>query len=1296
MANDPKREYITGVLFPTVDTNVAESAIQVENEAEVPVDNSSEGEDEQSDMAIGSAMVFSPALNPSMRPPSMGISFEVKSSELRNIDLCATWAIYMKGPEGARGWNRRPAYKTCTFTAGVDTDEWLDYEGKNTEPSAAEISINVRNRSAGENRTAISVFLVNRRRQVSSEFAKTEECVFQPQLRLVLPAGMESVSGKGGTASDEEEKRLEFLYRRRTAPARGHMCSAVWKEIDPEHTNSWRKNEDPDSAPGPPFAWVDGQILPEKERQLFTQPDLRTDFVPVYSIPAPDFKWREEFGPVPQLYPKVLAECWNPGRLKDALTPLATAYDRWISIKEEQHKAHLSGDEGYSGIITSSIEELRKVSARIRKGIEFLCRNEDARLAFCFSNRAIYLQSCWPSTKGGKSHGNSFPWRPFQLAFLLMSIESIANGKSTERDVCDLLWVPTGAGKTEAYLASIIFMIAYRRRRAILTGNVSNSDGVSVITRYTLRLLTIQQFRRLLKGVTAAEYLRVSGLGISRCTGWHPADYTPRDDFIWGTQSFSAGMWVGSGVSPNRLTGNGSYPGAIELLIGPESEVAEPAQVIRCPACDAYLAIPPSGLPPGKHSLHFVCQSLGNKFPPDITGGPRKTTFRDLDEVQFTVRRCANNAYCIITLDVNVNHDFHYFDVRELWGSVVEELRKHGLSVELQSASAVRMGYFLRYYLDSGNRKKKYDFDIICPSPDCPLSILWCACTPSGSIHDAHPEDTLTGQDMGNLPGFEDARYIDVQLPFRAGSRYLSDRIRIPAMTVDDQIYQRLPTVLVSTIDKFARLPFEPKTSCLFGNVEYHHPIYGYYRLEIKDGGGAGSGHPVPSGRTRKFYRQVGPLSPPDVILQDELHLIDGPLGSLAAIYETVIDRLISEAGASVKYIASTATIRRASAQVYSAFHRKLQLFPPHGTDSDDRFFIIDSERQASDDTGAGRLYVGICSPGQGALTPLSRIWARLLQSVWERRNATGSSGSLDNFWTLTGYFNSVRELGGAMALYRQDIPDRINELSTSDRRNLSDEKASELSSRTSSTNLPSILDILGLSYPDPNASDVLFTTSMFGTGVDIPRLGLMVVNGQPKTTSAYIQSTGRVGRNRAALVVTLLRATRPRDLSHYEFFCGYHRRLHRYVEPVTINPFAKGTTEKAAGPLCVALLRNMRGTTIRWADDKSAPDMAALRTTAAEVDLLPKILENRAETQPADIRPPADATSRMAKGKLDEWQQVAALHADLKYVEYAILGRPKYPVVLGDPQHQNRLPVVFRNAPQSLRDIEETTGFQT
>ena len=222
----------------------------------------------------------------------------------------------------------------------------------------------------------------------------------------------------------------------------------------------------------------------------------------------------------------------------------------------------------------------------------------------------------------------------------------------------------------------------------------------------------------------------------------------------------------------------------------------------------------------------------------------------------------------------------------------------------------------------------------------------------------------------------------------------------------------------------------------------------------------------------------------------------------------------------------------------------------------------------------------------------------------------------------------------------------------------------------------------------------------MFGTGVDIPRIGLMVVHGQPKTTSAYIQSTGRVGRSRGALVVVFLRATRPRDLNHYEFFCGYHRQLHRYVEPPTVYPFAPNVAEIALGPVLVFILRNMRNVTLRWGDKDSAKEMPTYRFNAKELKMISNYVSQRINQQPPARRVLSNVIQDRINFLLDRWSSVATRYPNLVYSETVLWGTPSRSVVLGDPVHQHakltgQLEVVYENTPQSLREVEETIAFE-
>lgn len=297
------------------------------------------------------------------------------------------------------------------------------------------------------------------------------------------------------------------------------------------------------------------------------------------------------------------------------------------------------------------------------------------------------------------------------------------------------------------------------------------------------------------------------------------------------------------------------------------------------------------------------------------------------------------------------------------------------------------------------------------------------------------------------------------------------------------------------------------------------------------------------------------------------------------------------------------------------------------------------------------------------------------------------------------GYFNAIRELAGALTLYRQDIPERLSHIASMSGTTARDPgEEVELSSRRDSTELPGLLT--SLAKPLPDARDIVLSTSMFGTGVDIDRLGLMIVNGQPKTTSSYIQATGRVGRSQGGLVVTFFRASRPRDLDHFEFFTGYHRAIYRYVEPITVTPFAARARERALGPVTVALLRQaqqVRGVLVsqNWAARNNANRMQSLRHSSAELQVINQVINERSQAQTETRRPPIDEVDREVRAGLDLWQEVADRQTGLVYEEYAIEKDPTSPVVLGDEQHQERnFTVVFRNSPQSLRDVEGMTRF--
>jgi hypothetical protein len=339
------------------------------------------------------------------------------------------------------------------------------------------------------------------------------------------------------------------------------------------------------------------------------------------------------------------------------------------------------------------------------------------------------------------------------------------------------------------------------------------------------------------------------------------------------------------------------------------------------------------------------------------------------------------------------------------------------------------------------------------------------------------------------------------------------------------------------------------------------------------------------------------PLRPPDLVIQDELHLISGPLGTLVGLYETAIDKLctweVDGRQVRPKVIASTATIKNADVQVRSLFLRTVSVFPPPGLDVRDNFFSVQREPTERE---FGRRYIGICAPGRRLKAALIRVYVAFLCSAQALYEKHGSR--VDPWMTLVGYFNSMRELGGMRRLVDDDVFSRCRK---QDRRGLakrffSGDYLAELTSRMRSEDIPQTLDRLEAGF-DPEVDerrreafktkdyknlpkkpiDVLLATNMISVGVDVKRLGLMVIAGQPKATAEYIQATSRVGRTFPGLVCTVFNWARPRDLSHYETFEHYHATFYKHVEPLSVTPFSPGALQRGLAGLLVSLVR-LRG----------------------------------------------------------------------------------------------------------------------
>ncbi|MCM1500384.1 MAG: DISARM system helicase DrmA, partial [Clostridium sp.] len=695
------------------------------------------------------------------------------------------------------------------------------------------------------------------------------------------------------------------------------------------------------------------------------------------------------------------------------LNVLADTYERWISEKLRNDRK-MTEVEFASEVGNKIIEECDSALRRIREGIALLIDNDDAFESFCFMNRVMLLQRNIMnySKKDGsdiicnfgdfvdpKNPDNDFGWRPFQIAFILMNLSGIAYPEHRDRQIVDLLYFPTGGGKTEAYLGLMAFAISNRRLNKA-DDQFNRDGGVTAILRYTLRLLTTQQRDRITKMVVAAEMIRQKEF--------------PK----FGTEPISIGFWVGGGVTPNKfddLKENSEKPYEAK-----KQRNLIYKQLLTCPFC----------------------------------GKP-------LTENEF--------------------------------------------------------------YIDT----EKKSVDIYCGDRDC---IFY---------------------------------------------KYGPNKMQIPVYLVDEQIYSKCPTIILSTVDKFAKLPWDPKTNAIFGRVDRYCSRHGYVAIgDSHENSHRKSGN-LPAAETTS----VKPFLPPELIIQDELHLITGPLGTIYGAYETIIEDLCSYEDGNKKikpkYVVSTATIKNAPEQTKCLYARKeTTQFPPNGFEIGDSFFI----KEIPVETDPFRKYVGVCAPGQSVKTTLLRTYAVILQTAFELSKQDEFKDIIDPYYTLVGYYNSIRELGGAVRLLQDDIPKRMWRLTKKygyeHPRYLDRIRNIEITSRMTSFKIPEKLKQLETSYGENNCLDTAVATNMIAVGMDVDRLGLMVVTGQPKQNSEYIQATSRIGRAFPGLVVTIYNPYRPRDLSHYENFTGYHSQLYRFVEGTTATPFSARARDRVLHALVISAIR--------------------------------------------------------------------------------------------------------------------------
>lgn len=1321
----PTERYITGILSPwKTDTNQAaplqDECIDVSlgsTKQNLSVDEDSI---DNGVSAVGGDEGLSPVIDPRSYPKNMGLSFNVRhEGDFPDFSIAITYSRYLKK---ADNWVRCPRAISLT---SENIDQFIDINGKrkkgmvhlsveNFEDGSLQIDgqkngesylfTSIRPAHQDHMGTIVTMMLVNNLSQEgmtqgSDEFC--EQLFFQPEIRVCFSNGTSFVINEIEPTDTFSEAYEDYRYQGREQHARGHLCSATWGVFDPQQLSGKEKEDlmvqylkksksesglvssDIDTtnlSTSPPFWWVDGDHPAlETTNNHFRNADVRTEYLPMIALPAPEMDpdgtpWSQ----CPTAEELSLAH--DAESILTLLNPLVDGYAGWISTELEP---------GPSGLDS----EAKRVLLRMKAGVELLASDSTVRKAFNIANRSIHLSNEWQRSITGR--GQDFRWRKFQLAFALLSLESIANPTSEDRAELDLLWVATGGGKTESYLLLMAFAIVVRRLQAQNDPSLPQWHGVDVLTRYTLRLLTIQQSRRTSRMVTALEYLRN--------TGWSPNGEFHR----FSEEVVSLGVWVGGSLTPNYLSGNkdtnslnnlyGSRElnglSAIRLLkfgdqLSPDQKkkVAEPAQLQNCPACDAHLAFPlSSASPQSVNRIHWVCTIQRMS----------QSALESLALSNVNAIQSMEHSKDVWTLSLDLDSDVKTeADIISVWKSLEQAVFSQNGEVFGLSSRPARPGYFLKRKQD-GSKHIEYDFETHCPDPKCVLNqSLWRAEAPAGVQEGPY----RNSQSFFAAAGWKSSASGDI-----------ARGMPIPLYTVDEQIYNKCPSIVVATVDKFAQLPKNIKCGHLFGVVDSHRHGDGYSRRSASNRGEVDM---IPGGR----------LLPPSLVVQDELHLIEGPLGSMVGFYETAIDKLFSENSNfdhyQVKYIASSATINKGEEQVQCLFNRKTTLFPPKGRDWKDRGFIIEKEDEKPSSRGdeKGRLYFGICPIGVTGLSTQRELFATVLLHGSSCVESDGTPS--DRFWTVVGYYNAVRELAGARTLLSFEVQQAIQRLQSHrfdpdlEFTRPDQEQIVELSGRLDSANLPQLLNNLEQNDRGKGtATDVLLATSMFGTGVDVDRLNLMMVAGQPKTTSQYIQAAGRVGRRNGGLILSYLRSSRPRDLDHYERFIGYHAQLHRHVEAVTVRPFAIPVIERAGGPVQIAWLRNSRtvgpafGTT-QWKEENAAHAYQPGGVHSPDMHASVEMILNRHNQQPLERQitqtPPNEIRDHKIMPQLTRWKAFCEM-ADastppkiLTWEEWRGLpaGEMRWSVMAGEQQIGNKSDqAVFSEHHQTPNSLRTTDG---
>lgn len=470
----------------------------------------------------------------------------------------------------------------------------------------------------------------------------------------------------------------------------------------------------------------------------------------------------------------------------------------------------------------------------------------------------------------------------------------------------------------------------------------------------------------------------------------------------------------------------------------------------------------------------------------------------------------------------------------------------------------------------------------------------------------------------------------------------------IPVLTVDEEMYHFPPSILIATVDKFAQMAWQPQVRTLFGLADERCARHGLLWPDGDCRGNHGPKGDWPQVHTESIRR----IRPPDLIIQDEFHLISGPLGTMVGLYETTVDQLCSWSyqGETVtaKVVASSATVRKADEQIKRVFARQMAVFPPNGVDVEDNFFAI----QRPIASHPGRLYLGICPMGISRPAVMNRVYTTLLTAAQTLHQTLGLAA--DPYMSLVGYFNALRDLGGMRRACDDEVSNRTRRITKGQtlRPGLTPRYVNvvrELTSRVSNHEIPNYLDHLEVPFdPDADAAqrpiDIVLATNMLSVGVDVNRIGLMVMAGQPKSAAEYIQATSRVGRAFPGLVCTVLNWSRPRDLSHYESFEHYHRTFYKHVEAQSVTPFSARALDRGLTGVLVSATR--------LSNPQLNPNAGAgqlTRRTRYLVDAVKDNIVKRAgQTKDEYAR---ELTESMLDTRINQWVERAGLHGrQLKY----------------------------------------------